>query len=74
LWISMKKTNKKCLELAVPFWHTWITQAEKIDIERIQKVAAYIILGNDYVSYCDALKCLGLDSLIDGKIMLKVCH
>ena len=41
--------------------------SEKIDIERIQKSAAYIILGEDYVSYRDALKCLGLDSLFNRR-------
>ena len=33
----------------------------------IQKSAAYIIFGEDYVSYWDALKCLGLDSLTDRR-------
>ena len=48
----------------MPVWHSGITRAEQIDIERIQKSAAHIILGDEYVSYIQALKKLGLDSLL----------
>ena len=51
------------LELAVPAWHGAITLAEQNDIERVQRSVAYIILGDNYLSYKDALKYLGLDSL-----------
>ena len=39
------------LELAVPAWQGGLSQAEKTDLERIQKTACHIILGQDYVSY-----------------------
>ena len=51
------------LELAVPAWQSSISQAEKTTIERVQKCAAHIILGDLYESYRDALKTLNLDSL-----------
>ena len=57
------KQVRSILELAVPVWHSGITQNERIDIERIQKSAAHIILGEDYCSYKDALSDLGLESL-----------
>ena len=44
-------------------WHSSITKGEQKDIERIQKVALRIILGQDYSSYADSLKITGLDTL-----------
>ena len=52
------------LELAVPAWSGSINLADQIDIERIQKSAAHIILGRSYLSYKDALKTLILESLM----------
>ena len=49
------KQIRSVLELAVPAWHSGITLAEQIKIERIQKSAAHIILGHSYESYKDAL-------------------
>ena len=57
------KQIRSVLELAVPAWHSGITLAEQIELERIQKSAAHIILGDSYQSYKDALTTLGLDSL-----------
>ena len=51
------------LELAAPAWQGGISQAEKQDIERIQKCAAHIILGPAYSTYQNALDTLQLDSL-----------
>ena len=51
------------MELAVPAWHGGITQAEHMDIERIQKSAAHIILGENYLSYRNALKEMSLEPL-----------
>ena len=44
-------------------WHSSITKGEQKDIERIQKIALRIILGQDYSSYADSLKITGLDTL-----------
>ena len=57
------KQIRSVLELAVPAWHGAITQAERIAIERIQKSACHIILGDKYLSYKLALSTLGLETL-----------
>ena len=57
------KQIRSVLELAVPAWHGAITLVEQMDIERIQKSVAHIILGEDHVSYREALKTLCIDSL-----------
>ena len=50
------------LELAAPAWQGSISQAEKQDLERIQKCAAHIILGDVYTSYQSAMSLLNLDT------------
>ena len=57
------KQIRSVLELAVPAWHSGITLVEQIDIERVQRCAAHIILSEDYISYKEALKTLGLGTL-----------
>ena len=51
------------MELGVPAWQGSLSQAEKVDLERVQKCAAHIILGENYNSYSNALKMLELDTL-----------
>ena len=51
------------LELAVPAWQGSLSQAEKQDLERVQKCACHIILGETYDSYKNALSLLKLDTL-----------
>ena len=51
------------LELAVPVWQSGATQAEKLQIERVQKSVFHIVLGKGYVSYKQALKTLNFESL-----------
>ena len=51
------------LELAVPAWQSGLTLAEKSDIERVQKTACHIILGDMYCSYNNALEVLNLETL-----------
>ena len=51
------------LELAAPAWQGSITQAERITLERVQKCACHIILGDSYISYRNALNLLNLESL-----------
>ena len=57
------KQVRGLLELAVPAWHGALSQADRMDIERVQKAALHIILGNEYNSYRTALKTLNLTSL-----------
>ena len=49
------KQCRSILELAVPAWHGAITQAERADIERVQKGALFTIFGDRYYSYKNAL-------------------
>ena len=57
------KQFRSIVEFAVPVWQGNITLAEKQDIERVQKVALHIILGDKYENYRNALKITKLDSL-----------
>ena len=56
------KQTRSILEFRVPAWQGGITPIEKTDIERVQKCAAYIMLGKAYSSYKPALKILGLET------------
>ena len=58
-----EKHVRSILELAVPLWHSSITEAEKQDIERVQKCALKIILGDKYISYKNALASTQLETL-----------
>ena len=57
------KQIRNILELAVPAWQGALTLEDKIDLERIQKSVAHIILGENYQSYEMALFQLNLESL-----------
>ena len=62
--LDVYKTQIRCiLELAVPAWQGGLSQAEKTDLERIQKSACHIILGHNYTSYSTALDSLELETL-----------
>jgi hypothetical protein len=37
--------------LAVPVWHSGLTVKQASDIERVQKTALHIILGEDFINY-----------------------
>ena len=57
------KHVRSILELAAPAWQGTITQSERIDLERVQKSALHIILGEEYISYSQALNLTGLQNL-----------
>ena len=57
------KQIRSILEFAVPVWHSSLTGEDRLLIERIQKSALHIILGNRYQSYTSALKLLQLETL-----------
>ena len=57
------KQVRSVLELVVPAWHPGLTQSDSIDIERVQRAALHIILGDGYNNYKSALETLQLDSL-----------
>ena len=60
--------------MAVRVWEPGLTNEEAKQIERVQKSAFYIIMGDDYVSYSNALEVLGWESLEHrrGNICLNV--
>ena len=51
------------LEYCSTVWHSGLTESDTKDIERIQKAAVKIFMGNRYQGYEQALKFLKLDSL-----------
>ena len=57
------KRIRSILEYAVPAWQSSISQTDRYNIERIQKSACHIILGNKYNGYVDALEKLELQPL-----------
>ena len=54
---------RSIVEQSCQVWHFSITEEEKSDLERIQKVACKIILQDDYISYEQALQELNLETL-----------
>ena len=45
------KEIRSILEMAVPVWHSGLSNQQTADIESIQKVAMRIILQNKYTNY-----------------------
>ena len=64
------KQVRSILEIAVPVWQGGLTKYESNQIERVQRSAFHIILGEGYVSYQEALKKLNCDKLSDRRIKL----
>ena len=60
------------LELAVPVWHSGITQKQSADIERVQRVAVCIMLGQTEFDYSQACSYLGLPPLSVRR--LEICR
>ena len=55
---------RSVLELAVPVWHSSLTVADRLQIERVQKSALQVILDVNYESYshaCNTYNILTLD-------------
>ena len=61
------KQIRSLAEYAVPVWNSSLTGEDISNIERIQKTALHIILGQNYKSYNSALKLTGLDKLADRR-------
>ena len=47
------KEIRSVLELAVPAWHSGLTQKQSADIERVQRVAVSIILSDSNTGLCE---------------------
>ena len=52
-----------CLEYCSTVWHSGLTDSDCKDIERVQRAAMRVIMGNKYQGYEEALKFMNLDSL-----------
>ena len=61
------KQCRSVFELAVLAWSPGLTLSESNQIERVQKTALAIILGEEYTKYSNALKILKLDTLVDRR-------
>ena len=66
------KEIRSILEMAVPVWHSGITNQQRMDIESIQKVAFKIILGNKYQDYKSACVRFNTETLHNRRI--KLCY
>ena len=54
---------RSVLETSSSVWHKSLTRENEIDLERIQKSAFRIILGDKYISYENALYALDMETL-----------
>ena len=54
---------RSILEFAVPVWHSGLTQCNRSDIERVQRAALHVILGDSYTTYENALTVMSLETL-----------
>ena len=55
------------LEQSAVVWHSSLTENNRNDLERVQKTALKIILGDKYISYEQALQKLELENLHDRR-------
>ena len=58
------------LEYCSTVWHSGLSESDNKDIERVQKAAVKIFMGNRYHSYEQALKFLKLDSLKERRVKM----
>ena len=54
---------RSILETSAVVWHSSITNAEEMELERVQTVALRIILDSEYESYRQALVLTNLETL-----------
>ena len=64
------KHVRSVTEFAAVVWSSGLTLDDSTQIERVQKCAFAIILAQDYTSYNDALKILGMETLSERRLML----
>ena len=58
------------MELAVAVWTPGLTKEECYQIERVQKCALHVILGDKYLGYDQATRILEVDKLSDRRAKL----
>ena len=65
------KHVRSILEYAAPVWHCSLTGEDRLKLERVQKSALHIILGQRYDSYRAAMKKTGSKTLFERR--RKIC-
>ena len=58
---------RSILEHSATVWHSSLTEENRNDLERVQKTALKVILGDSYKSYKNALNVLNLETLNDRR-------
>ena len=61
---------RSLLEQSATVWHSSLTEENRSDLERVQKSAVKVILGNKYEDYQKALSKLDLENLNDRRDIL----
>ena len=54
---------RSLLEQSATVWHSSLTEENKSDLERVQKTALKVILGDSYINYETALRKLDMENL-----------
>ena len=68
------KEIRPVLELAAPAWHSNLTKSQSTSIERVQKTALRVILGDLYTNYEYACSLLSVTSgILKAKFVLQLC-
>jgi hypothetical protein len=55
--------NKINPRAAAPVWHSGLTVKQSRDIERVQKIALFIMLGENFINYDVACTIVGIEPL-----------
>ena len=63
---------RSLLEQSAPVWHSSLTDENLSDLERVQKTAVKLILGERYLEYDRALRKLDLESLHERRETLSL--
>ena len=63
---------RSVVEFAAPYWTPLLTKNEVRRLERIQRTALHVIMGDSYTNYKETLTILGLESLEDRRNSLMV--
>ena len=61
---------RSILEQSAVVWHSSLSYENRKDLERVQKAAVRVILGNSYTNYTNGLKTLNLESLVKRRKLL----
>ena len=67
LLIIYKSFIRSKLEQSAAVWHSSLSKCNENDLERVQKSALKVILGEKYIDYRNALKKLDIESLYERR-------